>query len=333
MLSEPIPDLLEKHWPATHPERVRRAGERFTLLVQRLSQVQVALGDAARDIAATGDGQAVVAMADRARRIADVELAAAIERIDHHTAATHAYADAIARTQERLTVVAAIADRDVLAGQVVATATGDTTALVGAQDAAARVITAAAGQLDRRTREITDDLQAHDEPHDGEARSGGGGAPMMAPIGGAMAGVSAGAMAPARGADHRADLDVADVDLAMLRARAAHLAAVQPPELAPWIRIAVGLSAAGDGRHVVVVGTSELGGYLRPGTSPEPHEIVVGDGRAPELAIMGYFAGRGIEPLAVCAATPPPPEVAAEIAESGAHNLGVDDGGAQDAGQ
>ena len=331
MLSEPIPELLEKLWPTIDPERIQLAGERFAALAQRLSDLQIVLSDTARNIADTGDGHAAHAMTDQARRIADTTLATVHDRLAHQGIATRAYGDAVAETQQRLTVVAAMADRDVLAGQVVAAATGDTTRLTGAHDAAVRVMTAAAGQLDWRTRDITDDLQAQGEADAGPSQSGSGGTPMMAPMGGAMAGALAGAMAQARGADHRPDLDISDADLAMLRSRVAHLAATQPSEVAPWVRLAVGLGVSGDGRHVVIVGTSELGGYLRPGTALEPHEIVVGDGRAPELAIMGYFADRDIEPLAVCATTPPPPEVAAEIAEGGAQNLDVGDD--QDPGQ
>ncbi|HEY9315456.1 hypothetical protein [Williamsia sp.] len=341
MLSEPVAALLEKVWPATDSERVQLAGERFAALSQRLADLQVVLADTARHIAATGDGLTAQAMADLARRIGETDLAAARSRLERQGHATRAYGEAVAETQHRLTVVAAMADRDILAGQVVAAATGETTMLSGAHDAAARVMTAAVTQLDWQTRDITDDLRSpddlhsRDDPESGHAQSGSGGAPMMAPMAGATAGTLAGAMVHARGADDRAGLDIADADLAMLRSRAAHLAAMQPPEVAPWIRLAVGLGASGDGRHVVVVGTSELGGYLRPGTALEPHEMAVGDGRAPELAIMGYFAERDIEPLAVCAATPPPPEVAAAIAENGIQNLGVGDshGDEQDSGQ
>ncbi|PXW33510.1 UNVERIFIED_CONTAM: hypothetical protein DES50_102129 [Williamsia faeni] len=333
MLSEPIPEMLEKLWPTMDPERIQLAGERFSSLAQRLSDLQIVLSDTARHIADTGDGQAADAMTDQARRIADTTLTTVRDRLTHQGRATRAYGDAVAETQQRLTVVAAMADRDLLAGQVVAAATGDTTTLAGAHDAAVRVMTAAALQLDRRTRDITDDLQTQSDTDAGPSQSGGGGTPMMAPMGGAVAGALAGVMVRARGADHRPDLDISDADLAMLRFRAAHLAATQPPEVAPWVRLAVGLGVSGDGRHVVIVGTSELGGYLRPGTALEPHEMVVGDGRAPELAIMGYFADRDIEPVAVCATTPPPPEVAAEITEGGARNLDVGDGDDQDSGQ
>jgi hypothetical protein len=123
------------------------------------------------------------------------------------------------------------------------------------------------------------------------------------------------------------DRDVAAKDLSMLHARAAHLTAMQPPEVAPWIRLAVGLGQNHDGRRIVVVGTSEPGGYLRPGTVPETNEVVVGDGRSPELVIVDYFTERDLIPMAVCTTTPAAPEVRAQLADAGVTTShGADEG-------
>jgi hypothetical protein len=120
----------------------------------------------------------------------------------------------------------------------------------------------------------------------------------------------------------------------MLRARAAQLSAVQPAEVAPWIRLAVGLGQDHDGRRIVVVGTSEPAGYLRPGTVPEPHEVVVGDGRPPELAIVDYLRERELAPIAICATTPPGADVQSQLAEAGvATTSGEEDNAGQESGQ
>jgi hypothetical protein len=108
---------------------------------------------------------------------------------------------------------------------------------------------------------------------------------------------------------------------------------MQPPEVTPWIRIAVGLGQDPDGRRIVVVGTSEPGGYLRPGTVPEPNEVVVGDGRAPELVIVDHLAAMDLVPLAVCATTPPTTEVRSQLADAGVTTSSGDEGAGQEDGQ
>jgi hypothetical protein len=244
------------------------------------------------------------------------------------------YADAIAVTQQRLTVVAAIADRDMSAAAVMTATSGDTTTMIGAEHAAATVLAAVAGELDDRTRELADHAVAQAGNDSGQP-SGSTAAPMVP---GAMMGAVGPALAAAGARMHDGDVrfsdDVTAADLAMLRGRAAQLAAVQPPEVAPWVRLAVGLGQDPDGHRVVVIGTSEPAGYLRPGTAPEPHDVVVGDGRPPELVIVDYFHEQELLPIAVCATTPPASDVRDQLAEAGvATSSGADEATGHDGGQ
>lgn len=311
---EPVNSLLNDLMPDVDVSALYVLLEHYEALAQRISDCLVPLEAGVR---AVNDGiagdTAVTSGAAGASLGRDLELAG--DKTRAAAKIIRAYADAVAQTQQRLAVVAAIADRELLAGEVLAVATGDTTAQAGAQDLAARTMSAAAGELDRRTAEITKDSTEASGPANDHQPGGMPMTPgaMMAPMAGALAGIAAGRAAAGAG-----DPPLPDADLGMLRARAAVLTATQPPEVAPWLRVAVGLGADANGRRTVIIGTSEPAGYLRPGVVPEPHEVVVGDGRAPELAILGYLRERDLTPLAVCAGTPPPPDVAAAVGESGA---------------
>lgn len=317
--------LFDKLNPDVDPMRLRSSARRYETLAQSLSELQVPLDGAARVIADAFDGHTSDAASGRARAVADGELTTALTRLQTTADMVRAYADAVTATQQRLTVVAAIADRDLLAAQVVVVATGDTTAQTEAEQSAARVMTATAGELDTRARQIADDA-TDQTASDAGADSTGTGTPMVpAAMISPMAATLGGLAAHRAGRGSTFEAEPAAAELLMLRGRAATLAATVPPEVAPWVRLAVGLGRSGDGRRVVVIGTSEPGGYLRPGVVPEPHEVVVGDGRAPELAIIGYFADRDVIPLAVCAATPAPPDVSALVTGSGAATVDVVD--------
>lgn len=318
--TDTVRTLLDELTPDIDAAKLIHSAQRYDDLAQRLSELELTLTGAVRAIVDTfADGRTSEAMGPRAQELVDGGLATATARVRATADLVRAYAEAVATTRQRLAVVAAIADRDLLAAQVLVATTGDTTLYAGAERSAAQVMTAAAGELDWRARQIADDATdptGSDAPP--EHNSPGSGAPMpgavMAPMGAALAGFAANRA----GDDLTPDIDVPATDLGMLRTRAVTLAATQPPEVAPWIRVAVGLGQDRDGGRVVVVGTSEPAGYLRPGVMPEPHEVVVGDGRAPELAIIDYFADRALTPLAVCAATPAPPEVTALVDEAGA---------------
>lgn len=320
---EPVESLLRELTPDIDTAALNLLVQRYEALTQRISECSASFEGGTRAVSEGIVGQTSVA-ADAVRLSLIGALHAAAQRVSSTAETVRVYADAVEQTRQRLTVVAAIADRELLAGTLLATATGDTTTLAGAEHLAARTMSAAAAELDRRTAQISEEVE--DSGTDRGQHPGGmpmtPGA-MMGPMGAALAGIAAG-----RGTAGVGDAHLPDADLGMLRARAAVLAATQPPEVAPWIRVAVGLGADQNGRRTVVIGTSEPAGYLRPGVVPEPHEVVVGDGRVPELAILGYFRDRDLVPLAVCAATPPPPEVAAMVDESGAHV--IDPGGPED---
>ncbi|ORM37409.1 hypothetical protein [Williamsia sp. 1135] len=321
---EPVESFLRELTPDIDAAALYLLVERYESLIQRLSECISAVDGGIRSVSEAIDGQTSAA-ADAVGVSLVRALHTSTEKVDGTAEVVRAYADAVEQTRQRLTVVAAIADRELLAGTVLAAATGDTTTLAGAEHLAARTLSATAAELDRRAAQISQETVEETGTEHGQQS---GGTPMnpgamMAPTGAALAGIAAGRSAAGVGDTHPPD-----ADLVMLRARAAVLTATQPPEVAPWIRVAVGLGIDQNGRRTVVVGTSEPAGYLRPGVVPEPHEVVVGDGRAPELAILGYFRDAELVPLAVCAMTPPPPEVAAVVDESGAH--AVDPGGHED---
>ncbi|OZG26779.1 hypothetical protein BH683_023075 [Williamsia sp. 1138] len=314
---EPVGSLLRELAPEIDAAALYLLAERYESVQQRISECTWAIDKGTRAVSGAIDGQTAVA-ADAVGASTVRALHASAEKVSSIAEVVRAYADAVEQTRQRLAVVAAIADRELLAGTLLAAATGDTTPLAGAEHFAARTMAATAAELDRHAAQIS---QGAVEETSAEHGQQSGGMPMtpgamMAPMGAALAGIAAGRAVAAAG-----DSQPSDADLIMLRARAAVLSATQPPEVAPWIRVAVGLGVDPNGRRTVVVGTSEPAGYLRPGVAPEPHEVVVGDGRAPELAILGYFRDAELVPLAVCAASPPPPEVAAAVNDSGAHAL------------
>jgi hypothetical protein len=325
--------LLSEVWPDIDPDRLTLSAQRYDAVVCRLADVQTALAAAAEAVTDGLAGRTREALAHRTGALSD-RVTAAVDVAQANADLVRNYADAITRTQERLIVAAAIADRDLAAASVLTVTSGEVTSMIGAEHAAATVLAAVAGELDDRTRELANDAVAQANTENTQ-QSGSAVTPMVpGAMMGAMAPALAAAGATMHGGDVRFSGDVASADLAMLRARAAQLSAVQPPEVAPWIRLAVGLGEDHDGRRIVVVGTSEPAGYLRPGTVPEPHEVVVGDGRPPELAIVDYLHERELVPIAVCATTPPPADVQSQLAEAGvATASGVDDNDGQEGGQ
>ena len=332
---EQVERLLRDVWPAIDPDMIGRSVERYRVVAQRLFALQAAIEAATAEVADAMEGRTGSALAAKATTLAD-QAAGAAHLVGAESDLAARFSDLVVLTHERLTVAAAMADRDLQAAQVVDVTTGDIIAAMGAEHAAATVLAAVAGDFESGSRELADTASAHaaeqpDSEH-GQATGNAAGAPM---IPGAMMGAGS-AMAAAgkmRGGDLPAATDVSAADLSMLQTRAAHLSSMQPPEVAPWIRIAVGLGQDHDGRRVVVVGTSEPGGYLRPGTVPEPNEVVVGDGRSPELVIVDYLAARDLVPLAVCATTPPSPEVRSQLADAGVTTSSGDEGNGPGDGQ
>ncbi|MGK9271135.1 hypothetical protein KXR83_09065 [Williamsia muralis] len=332
---EQVERLLREAWPAIDPDMIGRSVERYRVVAQRLFALQSAIEAATAGVADAMEGRTGSALAAKATALAD-QTARAAHLVGAESDLAGRFSDLVVLTHERLTVAAAMADRDLQAAKVVDVTTGDITAAMGAEHAAATVLAAVAGDFESGSRELADTAAAHAAEHrdseHGQTTGNAAGAPM---IPGAMMGAGS-AMAAAgkmRGGDLPAATDVSAADLSMLQTRAAHLSSMQPPEVAPWIRIAVGLGQDHDGRRVVVVGTSEPGGYLRPGTVPEPNEVVVGDGRFPELVIVDYLAARDLVPLAVCATTPPTPEVRSQLADAGVTTSSGDEGNGQGDGQ
>lgn len=316
---EQVERLLRDAWPVIDPDLIGRSAEQYRAVAQRILAVQSAIEAASAEVTDAIDGQTGSALAVKATALA-AQAARAAHLVGAESDLAARFSDLMVLTHERLTVAAAMADRDLHAAQLVDVTTGDITAAMGAEHAAATVLAAVAGDLEAGSRELADTAADAAEQRDsehGQTTGNAAGAPM---IPGAMMGAGSAMAAAAgkmRGGDLPSATDLSSGDLSMLQARAAHLSAMQSPEVAPWIRMAVGLGQDHDGRRIVVVGTSEPGGYLRPGTVPEPNEVVVGDGRSPELVIVDYLAARDLFPLAVCATTPPTPEVRSQLADAG----------------
>ena len=71
-----------------------------------------------------------------------------------------------------------------------------------------------------------------------------------------------------------------------------------------------------------VVGTSEPGGYLRPGVTLNPgEELATGAGHA-ETSILAYMGENGIDPLWIAAGRPVCPPCALAIEGAGAFPAG-----------
>lgn len=231
-------------------------------------------------------------------------------RLEAAAGALDAYADAATRAHNEMAVIAAIADRDRLRADLLASL-GDDSARVTAAGAGRLALTAAG-------EEYTDEAGRATRDHDGNPSTAATSGMMPFAALGALAGagVVAGTIGHAPVTDARSELSEADID--WLQRRAAQLQAALPASVGPWVRMAVGLGVASDGTRSVVVGTSDPYPYERQGISLSNYESMAGNGRPPELAITDHLTTLGLETQAVAVATPTTSEVTHALAELGA---------------
>lgn len=84
-----------------------------------------------------------------------------------------------------------------------------------------------------------------------------------------------------------------------------------------WVRMAVAEVADEAGRPWRLIGTTELDGYLRPGTILRDGELAAGNEDWPELSIATFCAAHGFAPGPVVGTVEPPPEVTEYLREAG----------------
>ncbi|MFW0784649.1 hypothetical protein AAFP35_09020 [Gordonia sp. CPCC 206044] len=212
----------------------------------------------------------------------------------------HAYAVAVATAQRDMTVVAAITERELLRADLRA-ALGDGTSRIVAAGAGAGALTAVADDLADRAHEA-----GRMDVGGGDTTVSSGAAPAMAGAAFPRVSVVAG---PATGRHPCVASESADRDHSWLAVRALALQSSLPPETAGYVRIAVGAGRSADGTQVIVVGTSDPYPYQREGMALERDDILVGDGRAPELAVVDHLMSQGAAVTAIAAATPSTPDV------------------------
>ncbi|ETD31496.1 hypothetical protein [Williamsia sp. D3] len=217
---EQVERLLRDAWPAIDPDMIGRSVERYRVVAQRLLDLQHAIVVATAQVAGATDGLTGSALAAKATALAD-HAATAAHLVGAESDLAARFSDLVALTHERLTVAAAMADRDLQAARVVDVTTGDITAAMGAEHAAATVLAAVAGDFESGSRELADNAAVHaaeqrDSEH-GQTAGNAAGAPMMPGADGGRLGNGRGSREDARrrpalchGCLGRRRLDVAD---------------------------------------------------------------------------------------------------------------------------
>ncbi|AZZ81916.1 hypothetical protein C5O27_13250 [Gordonia alkanivorans] len=300
-------ELAPGVWPGADPMSLREAARRARALaesVERVTDVVVSATAAYSSPAAGGAavegefGDAVVDGLAEVTGAGPQSLPHVAERLRAMAASLDTYADVVVETEQQLTTIALVADRDRHRAEVFAEV-GDDSWRVSAASAGRLALTAAGDDYTQRSE---------------EAGQSAGGTPPAATSGmmpfapmGAMGG--AGAMAAGLGAAvgaaaSGADRDTAGGDLTWLRRRADALQSTVPPTIAGWFRTAVGVGVGARGRRVVVVGTNDPQPYQRAGLELADDEALTANGRAPELAIVEHMTSSGITCTAIAAATP-----------------------------
>ncbi|KAF0970639.1 hypothetical protein [Gordonia sp. YY1] len=305
-------ELAPGVWPGADPVSLREAARRARALaesVERVTDVVVSATAAYASPAIGGvavEGEFGDALVDRLAQITGAgpqSLPHVAGRLRVMAASLETFADVVVETEQQMTTIALVADRDRSRAEVFAEV-GDDSWRVSASSAGRLALTAAGDDYTQRSE---------------EAGQSAGGAPpaatsgMMpfAPMGalggaGALgAGLGAAGLGAAIGAaGSRTDRDTTGGDLTWLRRRAENLQASVPPAIAGWFRTSVGVGVGARGRRVVVVGTNDPQPYQRAGLELADDEALTANGRAPELAIVEHMTASGITPTAIAAATP-----------------------------
>ncbi|MEO9327733.1 hypothetical protein [Gordonia aurantiaca] len=295
-------ELVPGIWPTSDVDALREAARRARALAESVERVADLVLSATRLYAASAAGEfgrSVVASLTGLADSAPESLPTVAAHLQVMASSLDRYADVVAETEEQMTAIALIADRDRLHAEVLA-AVGDDSRLVSAASAGRMALTAAGDEYTDRAAEAGQAAGSTPPP----AATAGmmPFAPMMGALG--AAGAMAAGAGSAVGAATRLPGESGPGDLGWLRRRADAVQASVPANIAGWFRTAVGVGLGARGRRVVVVGTSDPQPYQRPGLDLADDEGLTANGRAPELAVVEHMRNSGITPKAVAAATP-----------------------------
>ncbi|MDL9936241.1 hypothetical protein QSJ18_05755 [Gordonia sp. ABSL1-1] len=229
-------------------------------------------------------------------------LPAVAARLRAMATAVDDYARLAADTEWEMTAVAALADREIRRGEVMA-ALGDDSARVLAASTGRLALTAAGEEFADRAETAG---AVDSQPPSSYPGAGNGAMMSMGALGGGMVGVADGASG--RGVtsssedvtERRAKLD--GEELWWLRRRAEQVRAGVDAGIVGWLRTAVGIGWTPTGRRVVVVATNDPQPYQRRGMVLADDEALTADGGPPELAIIAHLAADGVTPRAVASA-------------------------------
>ncbi|GAC55098.1 hypothetical protein [Gordonia amicalis] len=305
-------ELAPGVWPGADPVSLREAARRARALaesVERVTDVVVSATAAYASPAIGGvavEGEFGDATVDGLAQITGAgpdSLPHVAGRLRVMAASLESFADVVVETEQQMTTIALVADRDRRRAEVFAEV-GDDSWRVSASSAGRLALTAAGDDYTQRSEEAG-------QSAGGTPPAATSGMMPFAPMGalggaGALgAGLGAAGLGAAIGAaGSRAGRDTTGGDLTWLRRRAENLQASVPPAIAGWFRTAVGVGVGARGRRVVVVGTNDPQPYQRAGLELADDEALTANGRAPELAIVEHMTASGITPTAIAAATP-----------------------------
>ncbi|GAB24620.1 hypothetical protein GOPIP_070_00990 [Gordonia polyisoprenivorans NBRC 16320 = JCM 10675] len=328
--------LVPGCWPTTDDATLRQVATALAALRERLEHIAADLASAYRDVEG-GDGRftrAILAGREHLVGGEDAALPATARAVAAAADTVEAFADLTAAARLRVELVTAITDRDQMLGALAA-ALGDDTSAVRAASAGRMALTAAGDEYTEQSSALVqaDPLAAGGGEHtDDRTGSSAGATSGMMPMGGfaglgaAAAGAGVGAAArrvpagPRTGPDAESDeppeLTRAEYDALARRAAALHMSL--PGAVGSWVQVAVGVGEHPQTGRTVVIATSDPVPYLRRGMSIRSGEELVGDGRAPEIALLHHMQSSGVTPLAVASASPPSAQARAAIAASGA---------------
>lgn len=308
-------ELAPGRWPTADVTALRESAKRCRDIAARLGAVADTIVAAHRTHDVSGGAGAFHdATVHAGARItaADTDLAHTIGRLEAAAVAAEAYADTAVEAHNEMTVIASIADRERVRADLLASL-GDGSAQVVAAGAGRMALTAAGDDYTDRA----DDAGRRDHADQQPTPAATSGMMPFSALGG-LAAAGAGMIAGTRAAgpgDSDAGLDDADAD--WLRRRAEQLQASLPSAVAGFVRMAVGIGRCADGSRAVVVGTSDPHPYERPGLELGAGEVLAGNGRAAELAVLDHMAHVGAQPQAVAAATPMAPDTVAALGATG----------------
>ncbi|GAA3689703.1 hypothetical protein [Gordonia hankookensis] len=312
-------------WPSADVRGLRAAAARCRDLASRAADLAVEVVAAHRDhvIGAGAFHDGVVEGGRALTGSPDTGFGRLIGRLESTAKTLDSYADAAATTHNEMAVIASLADRERLRSDLLATLGDDS----------ARVVTAGGGRmaLTAAGEDYTDAAggaghRHHDDQAQPAATSG------MLPFS-AMSGLAAGAGALAASHAGTVSPDPAELsgpDTNWLQRRAAQLQSGLPSSVAGWVRMAVGIGVSADGSRAVVIGTSDPYPYLREGITLSAGEIIAGNGRAAELAVVDHMTASGISLQAIASATPMAPGTLAALAGTDAELFAPDEHGSHD---